>query len=306
MKNDVFAALSQKSEKRSETSVKGLSEMFGLSGDVKVTTLLISSLREKANHPFKVVADEKLNSLAESIKANGLMEPIIVRPLGEGTYEILAGHRRTRATQLNGETEIKAIVIKADDELANRIMISTNFQQRDSYLPSEIAKSYMIRYNDLKNRKKVKEENSNGWNSEDKIDRIMEKEFSTSKSKVYMYLRINHLVQELLDVLDGRRLSLKIAVELSYLTEEEQKLINDLVYQQRLYKLDLKKAVKIKQESAGKTIEEAEMHKILSDNPKSITADGITFSSAEIGEFKGKFKDVTHMKNSIIEFLRNY
>ena len=228
MKNDVFAALSQKSEKRSETSVKGLSEMFGLSGDIKVTTLLISSLREKANHPFKVVADEKLNALAESIKANGLMEPIIVRPLGEGTYEILAGHRRTRATQLNGETEIKAIVIKADDELANRIMISTNFQQRDSYLPSEIAKSYMIRYNDLKNRKKVKEENSNGWNSEDKIDRIMEKEFSTSKSKVYMYLRINHLVQELLDVLDGRRLSLKIAVELSYLTEEEQKLINDL------------------------------------------------------------------------------
>ena len=164
----------------------------------------------------------------------------------------------------------------------------------------------MIRYNDLKNRKKVKEENSNGWNSEDKIDRIMEKEFSTSKSKVYMYLRINHLVQELLDVLDGRRLSLKIAVELSYLTEEEQKLINDLVYQQRLYKLDLKKAVKIKQESAGKTIEEAEMHKLLSDNPKSITVDGITFSSAEIGEFKGKFKDVTHMKNSIIEFLRNY
>ena len=84
MKNDVFAALSQKSEKRSETSVKGLSEMFGLSGDIKVTTLLISSLREKANHPFKVVADEKLNALAESIKANGLMEPIIVRPLVEG------------------------------------------------------------------------------------------------------------------------------------------------------------------------------------------------------------------------------
>ena len=81
MKNDVFAALSQKSEKRSETSVKGLSEMLSLSGDVKVTTLLISSLREKANHPFKVVADEKLNALAESIKANGLMEPIIVRPL---------------------------------------------------------------------------------------------------------------------------------------------------------------------------------------------------------------------------------
>ena len=306
MKNDVFAALSQKSEKRSETSVKGLTEMFGLSGDIKVIMLPISSLREKANHPFKVVTDDKLNALAESIKANGLMEPIIVRIIQDGTYEILAGHRRTRATQLNGEREIKAIVVKADDELANRIMISTNFQQRDSYLPSEIAKSYLIRYNDLKNRKKVKDENSNGWNSEDKIDRIMEKEFSTSKSKVYMYLRINHLVQELLDVLDGRRLNLKIAVELSYLTEEEQRLVNELVYKQRLYKLDLKKAVRIKQESSNKPIEESEMHKLLSDNPKSFSVEGITFSSAEIGEYKAKFKDETHMKNSIIEFLKNY
>lgn len=306
MKNDVFAALSQKSEKRSETSVKGLTEMFGLSDDIKVIMLPISSLREKANHPFKVVTDDKLNALAESIKANGLMEPIIVRIIQDGTYEILAGHRRTRATQLNGETEIKAIVIKADDELANRIMISTNFQQRDSYLPSEIAKSYLIRYNDLKNRKKAKDENSNGWNSEDKIDRIMEKEFSTSKSKVYMYLRINHLVQELLDVLDGRRLNLKIAVELSYLTEEEQRLVNELVYKQRLYKLDLKKAVRIKQESSNKPIEESEMHKLLSDKPKSFSVEGITFSSAEIEEYKSKFKDETHMKNSIIEFLKNY
>ncbi|MBO5408753.1 MAG: ParB/RepB/Spo0J family partition protein [Clostridia bacterium] len=306
MKNDVFVALSQKSEKRSETSVKGLTEMFGLSDDIKVIMLPISSLREKANHPFKVVTDDKLNALAESIKANGLMEPIIVRIIQDGTYEILAGHRRTRATQLNGETEIKAIVIKADDELANRIMISTNFQQRDSYLPSEIAKSYLIRYNDLKNRKKAKDENSNGWNSEDKIDRIMEKEFSTSKSKVYMYLRINHLVQELLDVLDGRRLNLKIAVELSYLTEEEQRLVNELVYKQRLYKLDLKKAVRIKQESSNKPIEESEMHKLLSDKPKSFSVEGITFSSAEIEEYKSKFKDETHMKNSIIEFLKNY
>lgn len=306
MKNDVFAALSQKSEKRSETSVRGLTEMFGLSGDIKVTTLSISSLKEKANHPFKVMTNDKLNALAESIKANGLMEPIIVRTLGEGAYEILAGHRRTRATQLNGETEIKAIVIKADDELSNRIMISTNFQQRDSYLPSEIARSYLIRYTDLKNRKKVKDKNSNGWNSEDKIDRIMENEFSTSKSKVYMYLRINHLVQELLDVLDGRRLSLKIAVELSYLSEEEQRIVNELVYQQRLYKLDLKKAVNIKQESARNPIDEGQMHKLLSDNPKYLKVDSITFSDSEIGEFKDKFKDMTHMKNAIIEFLKDY
>ena len=90
------------------------------------------------------------------------------------------------------------------------------------------------------------------------------------------------------------------------LTEEEQRLVNELVYKQRLYKLDLKKAVRIKQESSNKPIEESEMHKLLSDNPKSFSVEGITFSSAEIGEYKAKFKDETHMKNSIIEFLKNY
>ena len=68
----------------------------------------------------------------------------------------------------------------------------------------------------------------------------------------------------------------------------------------------MKKAVKIKQESAKKTIDESEMHRLLSDNPKSITVEGITFSNAEIGEYKGKFRDMTHMKNSIMEFLKNY
>lgn len=164
MKNDVFAALSKKTENRSELAVNGLTEMFGLTEEINITFLPIARLREKSNHPFKVINDEKLAALAESIKENGLMEPIIVRPIETGLYEILAGHRRTKASQLNGEREINAIIIKADDELANRIMITTNFQQRDTHLPSEIAKSYFIRYNDLKNQKKSRGENSTGWN----------------------------------------------------------------------------------------------------------------------------------------------
>lgn len=306
MKNDVFAALSQKSEKRSETSVKDLTEMFGLSADVKVTTLPISQLREKENHPFKVTTDEKLNALALSIKENGLMEPIIVRSLGNGIYEILAGHRRTRATQLNGDTEIKAIIIKADDELANRIMISTNFQQRDVYLPSEVAKSFRIRYNDLKKRKKTKDENSNGWNFEDKIDKIMEKEFLMSKSKVYMYLRINYLIPELMDALDDKKINLKVAVELSYLRETEQKLIYELVCQQSIYKLDLKKAVKIKQESSEGVIDEEKMKYLLTDKIETNTTEFLMFSRAEINEYAKKFSSVDEMKKAIIQFLNNY
>ena len=306
MKNDVFAALSQKNENRSETSVKDLTEMFGLSGEVNVTTLPISQLREKRNHPFKVITDEKLNALALSIKENGLMEPIIVRSLNDGTYEILAGHRRTRATKLNGDDEIKAIIIKADDELVNRIMISTNFQQRDIHLPSEVAKSFLIRYSDLKKRKRIKNENSNGWNFRDNIDKIMEKEFLTSKSKVYMYLRINHLIPELMDAVDDKKLNLKVAVELSYLRETEQKLIYELVCQQSIYKLDLKKAVRIKQESSEGVINEEKMKYLLTDKIKTNNLEMLMLSRAEIKEYAKKFSSVDEMKKAIIKFLDNY
>ena len=305
MKNDVFAALEKKGNNRSETAVRGLTEMFGLSEEVKVVTLPISKLKEKGNHPFKVNEDEKLNALAESIKENGLMEPIIVRPSGNGIYEILAGHRRTRASRLIGKTEIKAIVINTDDELANRIMISTNFQQRDTYLPSEIAKSYLIRYTDLKNRKRNGSENSNGWNSEEKIDKIMEKEFLTSKSKVYMYLRINHLSPELISVLDEKKFNLKLAVELSYLREREQYYVYELVYRRKLYKLDLKKAVLLKQESAQKEIDENYMHQLLENGDKGEKTK-LSFSASEIKRYESKFQSMDDMKKAIIDFLDHY
>ncbi|MBQ8508457.1 MAG: ParB/RepB/Spo0J family partition protein [Clostridia bacterium] len=141
---DVFAALSQKSARTETAAVSGLAEMFGLTENVRVMLLPIAQLREKSNHPFKVTEDDKLHTLAESIRENGLMQPIIVRATSDKSYEILSGHRRTRACQLNGDTEIKAIVVEVDDELANRIMIVTNFQQRDTQLPSEIAKSDLI------------------------------------------------------------------------------------------------------------------------------------------------------------------
>ena len=161
MANNVFAALAGKTE-GDHSAVKSMAEMFGLSENVRITVLPIAKLKEKSNHPFKVIEDERLAALAESIRTEGLIHPVIVRTANDGFYEILSGHRRTRACRMIGETEIKAIIVTADDELANRIMIDTNFQQRESHLPSEIAKSYGIRYNDIKKRQKRHAKNSIG------------------------------------------------------------------------------------------------------------------------------------------------
>ena len=305
MANDVFTALAGKTE-RNNTVVKSMAEMFGLTENVRITTLSIAKLKEKKNHPFKVIEDERLITLAESIKTEGLIQPIIVRTISNGFYEILSGHRRTRACSMNGETEIKAIIVAADDELANRIMIDTNFQQRDVHLPSEIAKSYGIRYNDIKSRQKCQDKNSTGRNSDDKIDKLMEKEFSTSKSKIYMYLRLNYLRIELLDALDRKKLNLKTAVELSYLTEPEQLIIYELVFVRRLYKLDRKKAVRIKKLSAEKKLNEASIRDVLSDGEIQEHENMPIFRYAEIARYRSKFKSSEAMRAAIIRFLENY
>ena len=305
MANDVFAALAGKTE-RNNTVVKSMTELFALSENVRITVLPIAKLKEKKNHPFQVIEDERLKTLAESIKTEGLMQPIIVRTISDGFYEILSGHRRTRACSMNGETEIKAIIVAADDELANRIMIDTNFQQRESHLPSEIAKSYGIRYNDIKNRQKCQDKISTGWNSEDKIDKLMEKEFSTSKSKIYMYLRLNYLCAELLDASDNKKLNLKSAVELSYLTEPEQLIIYNLVFVQRLYKLDRKKAVCIKKLSAEQKLDEGSVKRVLSDGEIQERENMPIFREAEIARYRSKFKSAEAMWTAIIRFLENY
>ncbi len=304
MKNDVFNALSKKTDNRPVSAVNSLTEMFGIKVEIKITTISISKLKEKANHPFKVIKDDSLFALSRSIKENGLMEPIIVRPVGDN-YEILSGHRRTMAVSLNKGTEIKAIVVNADDELANRIMISTNFEQREGYLPSEIAKSYLIRYNDLKHSRRLNDENSTGWNLQN-IDKVMEKEFCTSKSKIYMYLRLNYLTQVMLDALDEKLLNLKIAVEISYLKESEQMHIYNIVYAAKKYKLDLKKATLIKKESAQRTLDESDIIVLLEEGINNKKPASISFSKNELQKYQSKFKDYDDMKKAILDFLENY
>lgn len=295
MKNDVFAALSQKTQGRS-AAVGSMAGLFDDSMNVRTAILPMDKLREKANHPFQVKDDEKLAALAEDIRENGLHQPIIVRSIADGFYEILAGHRRTKACRKIGKMKIEAIIVEADDERANRIMIATNFQQRDSHLPSEIAKSYKIRYDDLK---------KHTGDAEDKIDKRMEAEFSTSKSKVYMYLRVNFLCEALTTALDERRLSLGIAVELSYLAEIEQALVYEMVYEKALFCLTLKKAARLKQKSRQHGLTRDDIWKILSGDladEKSV----LYFSSKEIARYQYKFHSTEDMKEAILQFLENY
>lgn len=281
---------------RDGKSVLGsMANMFGLT-DANITELPIERLHENAKHPFKVREDE---ALAESIKEDGLIQPIIVRPITNG-YEILSGHRRTRASKMLGKISVKAIVVNADDEEADKILIDTNFRQRDVLLPSEIARSYKLRYDDLKKSR----QNSDGRNF-GKIDEILAEEFHCSKSSIYMYLHFLELREELLDLLDDRKLKQKVAEELSYLSHEEQGHVYDLVFRQKLCALDVKGAARLREAHENGPLGRADVMDILTEKPAS-TKTGRYFAKGELDRYRGKFSSVEAMEKAIINFLEHY
>jgi len=137
MANDIMSALSKKTQTKVNPTVQGLTEMFGLTDNFQITDLPISKLLENANHPFKITDNDEMMLLAESIINDGLLEPIIVRPRENGFYEILAGHRRTRAHEIKGLPTIKAIVALLFNELSN--MKFKKVVQTISYLPHFVS-----------------------------------------------------------------------------------------------------------------------------------------------------------------------
>lgn len=295
----IYSALSEK--EKEGTLMKNMAEMFGLSYNISIKEVNISQLNENANHPFKVSDDKKLQILAESIRKDGLMHPIIIRLLPNGRYEILSGHRRTKAIESIGKKTVKAIVVEVDDETANRILVSTNFSQRDVVLPSEIAKSYLLRYNDLK-----KTRSSTGWKTEDgKLDEILAKEFHVSKSSVYNYLRFNELTESLLDMLDEKKLKQKIAVELSYLSKSEQEIVYDVVFAEKLCGIDKRRAANLRLEHQKRELSRADIITIL-NLAESHEEEYVYFSKGELEKYSGKFDTPKEMENAILSFLEQY
>lgn len=303
MKNSVLSALDKKAEKDSKLAVSGLSELFGMSDNVIVKEIPVNKLQENANHPFKVTDDAEMEKLVESIEADGQIEPIIVRPLNNGDYEILAGHRRTKAHRILGKITIKAIIGNFDDEKANRILINSNFNQRSVIYPSEIAKSYKLRYEDLKRLRKNSDHRN--FDIEKKIDEIMAEEFHMSKSSIYMYLHFNYLIDELLDLLDEKKIKQKIADELSYLKAEEQKIVHKLIFVKKISVLNKEKASLLREESSKHELSEESIINLLVSQSNTESKYKY-FSKGQLERYAVKFKSPQDMEKAIIQFLESY
>lgn len=188
-----------------------------------MTNISINKLHEFKDHPYQVLDNDEMNSLIESVQQQGIMTPLIVRPL-EGTtdeYEIISGHRRFRAAQKAGLLEVPAFIRPISRDEAAVMLVDSNLH-REHLLPSEKAFAYKLKYDALKRQGKRTDLTSSQVGTKLRTDKIIAIEAGESRNQIQRYLRLTNLIPELLELMDKGKIAFSVGVELSYLDENLQ------------------------------------------------------------------------------------
>ena len=191
----------------------------------EIIPMQLSELKPFSEQPFKVLDNEDMDELVDSIKENGVLSPIVVRPHPEGGYEILSGHRRARACEKAGITEVPVVVKDLDDDTAVILLVDSNLQ-REHILPSEKAFAYQMRLEAMKRKAgRPSKENCEqvAYNYDGKkSSEILGEQVGESKDQIRRYIRLTELIDPLLEMVDSKAMALNAGVELSYLKPKEQ------------------------------------------------------------------------------------
>lgn len=190
----------------------------------KVLDIPLSAISDFPGHPFKVKADEAMLEMADSVKQYGVLVPGLVRPKADGGYEMVAGHRRKKASELAGRETMPCIVRELDDDQATIIMVDSNLQ-RENIAPSEKAFAYKMKLEAM-NRQGQRTDltRSQVGNKLDgkKSSEVLAEQVGESRNQIFRYIRLTELAPSILEMVDDKRIAFNPAVELSYLAEEEQ------------------------------------------------------------------------------------
>ena len=211
-----------KSKSADKIKMPSIDELLGVSGEESATDIEISRIHSFANHPFKVLDDDKMDDLVESIKQNGVLTPVLVRPDKNNSYEMISGHRRMHAAIKAGLETIPAIVRDIEDDEAIVIMVDANIQ-REELLPSEKAFAYKMKLGAMKRQAGRPPKNNscqNGTNlrSDEELGNLV----GESARSIQRYIRLTELIPDLLDYVDKKRLQFTVAVDISYIDKEIQ------------------------------------------------------------------------------------
>ncbi len=270
----------------------------------RVQKIPINELVPFRNHPFKVVDDEAMLRTTESIAQFGVLTPLIARPLEDGGYEIISGHRRVHAAEAAGLTEVPVIVRDMDDDAATVLMVDSNLQ-REQILPSERAFAYKMK-NEAMKRSAGRPSKENGgqighdFQGRKTVDLLGEQTGESAK-QVQRFIRLTNLIPELLELVDQKQISFNPAVELSYLTPTEQQWVIDAMdYTQAAPSLS--QAQRLKKLSQEGACTEKAMRDILGEVKKG-DLERVAFKSEQLRQYFPRSYSTRQMQDTIIKRL---
>lgn len=272
----------------------------------RVQEIPLSELHPFKNHPFRVVDDEAMQRTVESVAQFGVLAPALARPRPEGGYELVAGHRRMRASELAGLETMPVIVRQMDDDVATIAMVDSNLQ-RETLLPSERAFAYKMKMEAMKHQGERTDLTSGqlGRKSDCKESReIIAEQTGESARQVQRFINLTNLIPELLDMVDRKEIAFNPAVELSFLKKEEQQgFLEAMDYGQSTPSLSQAQRIK-KLSQAGMCTREA-MNTIMNEEKKS-ELDTVTLKNDVLRKYFPRSYTPKQMQDTIIRLLEQW
>lgn len=272
----------------------------------RVMMLPVSELHDFPGHPFRVRDDEEMEKLAESITQHGILMPGLVRPRAAGGYEIVAGHRRKFASMKAGMREMPVIVRDMDDDTAVILMVDSNVQ-RENVLPSEKARAYKMKLDAIKRRAgRPSKENSRQLVGNFESAEIVGQSAGDSGRQVQRYIRLNELIPELLEMVDGNEIKFNPAYELAFLRTEEQAVLYDILQAEEVTP-SLSQAQRLKRASQEGRLSEQDIAAIMREEKAQTRDTGkVTLPAKEIEQFFPKSYTPAQKKKVIVKLLASW
>lgn len=281
-------------------------ELLGVANEESAMDLEITKIRPFKDHPFKVLDDEKMQDLMESIRINGILSPVLVRPIGNDTYEMVSGHRRMHAAMMLGMDTVPAIIREMTDDEAVVKMVDANIQ-REELLPSEKAFAYKMKM-DAMRRQGLRSDLTSDQNDQrlgQTSRKILAEQVGTSEAQITRYIRLTELIPELRDYVDQKRIQLTVGIEISYIDQEVQKWLFEYIKDNGVVKLNQITLLRTQLQTGA--ITQAKMIALLNGSqPGKSPSSKLTFTERKLREYFPATYTTAEMRNIIEDLLQDW
>ena len=256
------------------------------------------------NHPFKVLYDDKMEELVESIKVNGVLTPVLLRPDYEGNYEMISGHRRLKAAKIAGLRKIPAIIKEMTNDEATIAMVDANLQ-REKILPSEKAFSYKMKLDAMKRQGKRNDLTSSQKGTRSRADEELAEQTGSSRMQIHRFIRLTELIPSLLNMVDNNRLALTMATEFSYFNENVQQWLYEYIKKNGMIKQE--QIMELRQYREDKSMTQEQLINLLIKTKSTHTKrKKIIITEGKLSKYFPAYYSLTEIEKVIVELLEQW